>query len=214
MKIHKKIAAYLLFSLVLPCLVQANTSLQSIAEEGKEYSTLVSPVASQPKVVEFFSFYCGPCYQFVENYPVAGAINKILPEGETVTKYHVSVMGPLGSELTEAWAIAMMMGKSQELEKPLFQAIQNQTLHSIADIQEVFTQSGIDSQNYAQARQSLMVKALIARQNSAMETFEVVGTPSFYINGKYKINNAGIAAATPNDYVNNFANVVQTLLKK
>lgn len=214
MEIYKKIAAYLLFTLVFPCFVQANTPSQGIAEEGKEYSTLTSPVASQPKVVEFFSFYCSPCYQFIANYPVADSINQILPEGETVTKYHVSAMGPLGNELTEAWAIAMIMGKTDELEKPLFAAVLSKTLDNVASIQEVFAKVGIDAVTYEQARQSLMVKGLIARQNAAMESFEVVGTPTFYINGKYKINNAGIAAPTPNDYVKSFASVVQTLLAK
>lgn len=214
MNIHLNIAVYLLCSFACPYSAQAITSLQKTLKEGKEYTTLTAPVTSQPKVVEFFSFYCGPCYQFVDNYPVTEAINNILPEGESVIKYHVSTMGPLGNELTEAWAIAMVMGKTQELEKPLFAAVHEKTVHNIADIQQVFANYGIDTQNYEQARQSLMVKGLIARQSTAMKDFRVLGTPTFYINGKYKINNTGIATPTPDDYVNSFTNVVQTLLKK
>lgn len=213
MTLHKKLTALMLLAFSFHSAAQTDTSQHhSAPEDGKEYTRLATPVASQPKVVEFFSFYCGPCYQFVENYPVADAINKILPEGESVTKYHVSAMGPLGNELTEAWAIAMVMGKTDAIEKPLFEAMRNKKLTGVADIQDVFAKSGIDAATYEKTRQSLMVKGAIAQQNTAMEAFAVRGTPTFYVDGKYQINNAGIAAPTPEDYVNGFAQVVKTLL--
>lgn len=223
MSMHKKLATGLLLAMTLPLYALASTALNTDAElqasppstpqEGKEYITLTNPVASQPKVVEFFSFYCSPCHQFVDNYPVADAINRFLPADDAVVKYHVSTMGPLGKELTEAWAIAMVMGKTHLVEKPLFEAVQNRKLQNITDIQTIFSQAGIDTATYEQARQSLMVKGAIAQQNAAVVSFAVRGTPSFYVNGKYQINNAGIAAPTPQRYVNNFAEVVQTLLK-
>ncbi|WP_064540201.1 DsbA family protein [Buttiauxella ferragutiae] len=215
MSICKKLTALMLLTFSFHCYAQPDpTKNQNIPEEGKQYSTLATPIQSQPKVVEFFSFYCGPCYQFIEKYPVADAINKILPNGESVTKYHVSVMGPLGNELTEAWAIAMVMGKTEEIEKPLFYAMHNKKLTSVADIQNAFAQIGIDTAMYENARHSVMVKEAIARQNSAMDTYSVRGTPTFYVNGKYQINNAGITASTPEDYVNGFAQTVKVLLEK
>lgn len=224
MSIYKTLMQGLLLTFVLPASIQANavtsaeTELQakrqSIPQEGKEYITLIHPVASQPKVVEFFSFYCSSCYQFVENYPVADAINRILPKGETVTKYHVSMMGPLGNELTEAWAIAMVMDKTHDVEKPLFEAVHNQKLKNVADIQEVFAKAGIDAATYQQAQQSLLVKVAIARQKAAIVSFGVKGTPTFYVNGKYQIHNAGIAITTPQAYANNFAEVVHALLEQ
>lgn len=216
MPIHNKLAALLLLIFVAPYSAQADLPLQewhqSIPEEGKEYSILPTQITAQPKVVEFFSFYCGPCYQFVEKYPVTEAINVVLPEGEVVTKYHVSAMGPLGKELTEAWAIAIVTDKTHQVEKPLFEAVRNKTLKSTADIQKVFSSFGIDTETYEEIRQSLMVKGLVTRQNAAMDSFKVRATPTFYINGKYRINNASIAAPTVNDYVDNFARVVQILL--
>lgn len=215
MSICKKLSALMLLTFCFQCYGQADTfKNQYIPEEGKEYSTLTTPIHSQPKVVEFFSFYCGPCYQFVENYPVADGINKIMPNGESVTKYHVGVMGPLGNELTEAWAIAMVMGKTEVIEKPLFYAIHNKKLTSVADIHNVFAQIGIDANMYENARQSIMVKEAIARQNSAMETYSVRGTPTFYVKGKYKINNSSITASTSEDYVNSFTQTVRVLLEK
>ncbi|CAI2021434.1 Thiol:disulfide interchange protein DsbA precursor [Serratia proteamaculans] len=182
-------------------------------QEGREYVTLANPLASQPSVVEFFSFYCGPCYQFIEQYPVAAAINRSLPDGNVI-KYHVNAMGSLGNELTEAWAIAIVMGKTDQVEKPLFEAIRNKKLNSIADIQSIFSQVGVDATTYEQSRQSLLVKGTVARQNTAIEAFAVTSTPSFYVNGKYQINNSGVAATSPQEYVDNFASVVHALLQK
>lgn len=66
MSIYKTLMQGLLLTFVLPASIQANavtsaeTELQakrqSIPQEGKEYITLIHPVASQPKVVEFFHF--------------------------------------------------------------------------------------------------------------------------------------------------------------
>ncbi|WP_145578166.1 DsbA family protein [Yersinia mollaretii] len=220
MSIYKTLMQGLLLTFVLFVSIQANAETelqgkrQSIPQEGKEYITLMHPVASSPKVVEFFSFYCDSCYQFVENYPVTDAINRILPKGETVTKYHVSMMGPLGNELTEAWAIAMVMDKTHDVGKPLFEAVKNQTLKSAADIQEIFAKAGIDAETYQQVQQSLLVKGAIARQKAAVASFGVKGTPTFYVNGKYQIHNAGIAITTPQAYANNFAEVVHALLEQ
>ncbi|MFK8257741.1 DsbA family protein [Erwinia sp. AnSW2-5] len=184
-----------------------------IPTEGKEYITLKDAVVSQPKVVEFFSFYCGPCYKFVKDYPVTDAINRVIPAGESVTKYHVSAMGQLGNELTEAWAIAMLTGKTHDVEVPLFEATQGRKLNSIDDIKAIFAKAGIDANTYESSRNSLMVKGLIAKQQAAMIAFGVQSTPTFYVDGKYKINNGGISAATPDAYADAFANVVQALLK-
>lgn len=215
MTLYRKYIALILLILGFFSTAQANTASPSpTPENGKEYTTLAGPVISAPKVVEFFSFYCGPCYQFAEKYPVAEAINKILPEGETVTKYHVGAMGALGYELTEAWAIAMTMGKTDAVEKKLFEVVQSKKLKSVDDIKAVFAQVGVDAETYDNARASMMVKAEIAKQNEAIKAFKVTATPTFYVDGKYQINNAGIPVSNIDDYPAAFAQVVKFLLEK
>jgi len=186
----------------------------SAIKEGHQYSVLSQPVADAPSVVEFFSFYCGPCYQFTQRYPVSEGINRALPAGEKVIKYHVSMMGKLGNELTEAWAIAMIMGKSDAVEMPLFESVQKaRNLQSTADIKQIFSHAGVTSAEYESAQNSLVVKALIAKQEAALRQFSVSGTPSYYVNGRYKVNNSGINANTPEGYVDGFTEVVSYLLK-
>lgn len=182
-------------------------------KEGREYITLSHPVSSQPPVIEFFSFYCGPCYLFVDKYPVSYAINHTLSKVK-VTKYHVNLMGALGDELTEAWAIAIVMGKTDQLERPLFEAVQNGNIKDVDDIKSIFSQFGMKPEVYEQMQNNLSVKHMVSIQNKAIKEFEVKSTPSFYVNGKYKVNNSGVSVSSPKAYADNFANVVRELLNQ
>ncbi|WP_273830956.1 protein disulfide oxidoreductase DsbA [Serratia bockelmannii] len=202
MNSYRKLAALMLFTLSLQGGVHADTSTsQSLPENSREYTRLIPPVASALRGGKFLSFYCGPCSQFVENYPVIAASNKTMHRRGAVTQYHASAMEPLGHALTEAWAIAM--GKTKAIEQPLFEAMRNGTVTSVTDIQ-----TGIDIANYDNSRQSMVEKGAIARQDAAIASFGVKGTPSFYI------NNADIATPTAGDYVNAFAQFFQVLLNK
>ncbi len=175
------------------------------ATASPKYSLMDKPVAAAPAVVEFFSFYCPPCYQLVENYPVSKRLNQRLPDGTTVTKYHVSAMGKMGKELSEAWAIATVMGIAEDVEKPLFIAVQQRhTINSLDDIKTLFSAAGIAPEQYENARHSIIVKAMVEQQERMTENFSVQGTPTFYVNGRYKIKNGAFQAATPEQYVEMF----------
>ncbi len=92
-------------------------------QAGKNFTVIHSTVKQPPPLVEFFSFYCGPCYAFAERINVDTAIRKRLPDDMKLEKYHVSQMGPLGPALTEAWAVAQYAGVDGKVEKLLFDFI-------------------------------------------------------------------------------------------
>ncbi|SBK68207.1 putative DsbA oxidoreductase [Klebsiella pneumoniae] len=168
-----------------------------------------------PPLVEFFSFYCGPCYAFAERINVDTAIRKRLPDDMKLEKYHVSQMGPLGPALTEAWAVAQYAGVDGKVEKLLFEGLQvKRDIKTAADIVKVFNQLGITSEKYAEMQSNFMVKALIARQDNLVEKMKVHGTPSFYVSGKYHINNASLAQDDYDTYAEDMANLVLFLLNK
>lgn len=182
---------------------------------AQPYSTLQDPVADAPEVVEFFSFYCGPCYLFADKYPVVSAINKDLPEGKKVTQYHVGVMGKFGHELSEAWAIASVMGVTEQVEHPLFIAVQrDKSINTPEDIAAIFSKAGIAPETYNNAKNSMMVKAFIARQDAMIKAFKVRGTPSIYVMGRYLIDNSAVKSTTPEGYATAYADLVSELLKK
>ncbi|EIY4899952.1 DsbA family protein [Klebsiella quasipneumoniae] len=184
-------------------------------QAGKNFTVIDSPVKQSPQLVEFFSFYCGPCYAFAERINVDTAIRKRLPADMKLEKYHVSQMGPLGPALTEAWAVAQYAGVDGKVEKLLFEGLQvKRDIKTTADIVKVFNQLGITSEKYAEMQSNFMVKALIARQDNLVEKMKVSGTPSFYVSGKYHINNASLAQGDYDTYAEDMANLVLFLLNK
>ncbi|EEJ2303177.1 TPA: DsbA family protein [Escherichia coli] len=181
--------------------------------EGKQYTKLDNPVKDAPPVVEFFSFYCPACSSFYSPYQVSKNIEAKLPEGVKVEKYHASFMGEMGKQLTEAWSIAKALGVEDKVEGPLFEAVlKHRSVKSEDDIKAVFVQAGVDAGEFDAARNSFMVKTLTARQEQAAEKFGLTGTPAFYVNGKYQIENNGIKDGSTEGYGKEFAEVVYQLM--
>ncbi|MBH5326260.1 DsbA family protein [Salmonella enterica] len=194
----------------MPAVTQAATPV-----EGKDYTVLKTPVKDAPAVVEFFSFYCPPCAAFSSRFQVSQAVDKILPPGEKVEKYHVSTMGPMGKELTEAWSVAKVLGVEDKVELPLFVAVQiNRSIKTEASIRQVFTEAGVSERDYDVAKNSMAVRALTAKQQEAVRAYGVTRTPSFFVKGKYLVNNGAVQPCSEQDYGKSFADVVSALLKQ
>lgn len=47
-----------------------------------EWTRITLPAADAPSVVEFFSFYCPPCFEFPQMLGVDQAIHRVLQEGD------------------------------------------------------------------------------------------------------------------------------------
>lgn len=204
----------LLTSTLLVLLLPTAASAENY-RAGEQYTRLDMPVASVPAVVEFFSFYCGHCYQFAETYHVGRTVSQTLPKGTKLAKYHISQMGKLGDELTEAWSIAMVMGIEHRIEGPLFDELQvKHGINSEEDIQRVFAAAGVNSAVYENTRHSMLVIGLIAKQNEAVKALGVSAIPSLYVFGKYKIVNAGMASQSIGGYAKEYASVVRYLLDR
>lgn len=181
---------------------------------AQEWTQITPPVADAPAVVEFFSFYCPPCFAFSQTLGVDQAIRNILPEGDRMIKYHVSQLGPLGPELTRAWALAMVMKKTEPVETALFNArMQNRSLHSAEDIREVFMAvTRISKEEYDQKINSPEVKEMVELQERLFREYGVTGTPSVNVLGRYHINNAAFSAFTAEEFRKHYSSVVHQLL--
>ncbi|AGH75489.1 thiol:disulfide interchange protein DsbA [Edwardsiella piscicida] len=182
---------------------------------GEQYTTLDKPVNGAPQVLEFFSFYCPHCYEFAEVYHIPQAIEGKLPQGVKLTKYHVEFLGPLGKQLTQAWAVAMALGVEDKITQPMFDAVQKtQSIKSEADIRNVFIQAGVKPQEYDAALDSFVVKSLVVQQEKAAEDFQLRGVPAVFVNGKYMVKSDGLDTSSMANYVAQFANVVHFLVSQ
>ena len=183
--------------------------------EGDQYVKLDKSITGEPQVLEFFSFYCPHCYEFEEVYHVSDAVRKGLPEGVKMTKYHVEFLGPLGKQLTQAWAVAMALCVEDKITQPMFEAVQKtQSVQSPEDIRNVFIKAGVSAADYDGALNSFVVKSLVVQQEKAAEDLQLRGVPAIFVNGKYMVKNDGLDTSSMDSYVQQFSNVVNFLLKQ
>lgn len=183
--------------------------------EGDQYVKLDKSITGEPQVLEFFSFYCPHCYEFEEVYHVSDAVRKGLPDGVKMTKYHVEFLGPLGKQLTQAWAVAMALGVEDKITQPMFEAVQKtQSVQSPEDIRNVFIKAGVSAADYDGALNSFVVKSLVVQQEKAAEDLQLRGVPAIFVNGKYMVKNDGLDTSSMDSYVQQFSNVVNFLLKQ
>lgn len=180
--------------------------------DGTQYVTLDKPVTGEPQVLEFFSFYCPHCYQFEQVYHVSQSVKKALPAGTKMTKYHVEFLGPLGKQLTQAWAVAVALGVEDKVSPLMFEAVQKtQTVQTPEDIRNIFIKAGVSAADYDAAWNSFVVKTLVVQQEKAAEDLQLRGVPAVFVNGKYMVKNDGLDISSMDAYVKQFTEVVKFL---
>lgn len=185
--------------------------------DGQQYVSLPKPVAGEPQVMEFFSFFCPHCYQFERIYHISDAVKKNLPADTKVVKYHVDFLGgDFGPVVTHAWAVAMALGVEDKVTAPLFDGIQKtQTISDADSLKATFINAaGISSQEYDAAWNSFAVKALVAQQEKAASDVDLRGVPAMFVNGKYMVNNGGLDTSSMDNFVAEYANVVKFLVSQ
>ncbi|MBS9439324.1 thiol:disulfide interchange protein DsbA [Photorhabdus noenieputensis] len=201
--------------LALVGVVMAFSASAANFTEGKQYTELKPPVADQPPVLEFFSFYCPHCYQFEEIFKVPQTVKQHLPEGTKLVRYHVDFLGPLGKELTTAWAAAMAMGVEDKVTPVLFEGIQKTlVIKTPNDIRNAFIKAGVTAEDYDAAMSSFVVKSLVVKQQKAAQDLQLRGVPAMFVNGKYMVKNDGIDATSADNYAKSYSDVVNFLLNQ
>ena len=198
--------------LALIGMVMAFSASAAQFSNGTQYVTLDKPAAGEPQVLEFFSFYCPHCYQFEQVWHVSDNIRKNLPEGVKYAKYHAEFLGPLGKQLTQAWAVAIALGVEDKVSPLMFEAVQKkQTVQNVDDIRKVFIEAGVKGEDYDAALNSFVVKSLVVQQEKAAQDLNLQGVPSVFVNGKYMVKNDGLDTTTMDIYTKQFSDVVNFL---
>lgn len=130
-----------------------------------------------------------------------------------MTRYHVEFLGPLGKQLTQAWAVAMALGVEDKITPLMFEGVQKtQTVQTPDDIRNVFIKAGVSGEDYDAALNSFVVKSLVVQQQKAAEDLELRGVPAMFVNGKYMIKNDGMDTSSMENYAKQYADVVKFLL--
>ncbi|OSL66222.1 thiol:disulfide interchange protein DsbA [Escherichia coli TA054] len=204
---------------LLPLILWLLLSGAAAAQEYTTYSVLDKPVTETVQdnetVVEFFSFYCPPCYAFSQGYGIDGAIRDSLPAGGKMVKYHADFLGALGSELTRAWSVAMLSGLEEKVEPLLFEATMvSRTLKRPEDIRAVFVKAGMPAEEYELMLASQEVADMTEKQRRLFKEYGVTGTPSIYVNGRYHIQNSAFQADSVEAFRKTYVAAVMSLLNR
>ncbi|EIY5162709.1 DsbA family protein [Klebsiella variicola] len=189
------------------------------AQEYATYSVLERPVAQAGQdnktVVEFFSFYCPPCYAFSQGYGIDKAIRESLSTSGKMLKYHADFLGAQGDELTRAWSVAMLRGLEEKVEPLLFEATMvSRTLKKPEDIRAVFVKAGMPAEEYERMLVSQEVADMTEKQKRLFKEYGVTGTPSIYVNGRYHIENGAFQADSVEAFRKSYVAAVMSLLNR
>ncbi|RLV60580.1 thiol:disulfide interchange protein DsbA/DsbL [Parashewanella curva] len=163
-------------------------------KEGVHYSVIKGQQKTdKPEITEYFSFFCGHCYQFSLN--VLPKLEKGLPAGVTFKQSHVDFIGgQMGQELSRAFAVAEQLGVEKKMEKAIFRAIhaQRQRLTNRDDVRKIFIANGVSGKDFDSAINSFMVNARVAQMRRAAQDAQINGVPDLVVNGVYKIEKGAI----------------------
>lgn len=183
----KKIILGVLLAVLIP--------LQACAQEqwkkGEHYEIINDKATAKPEVIEFFSFWCGHCFNFE---PIVKNIKKKLNEDTSFKKVHVNFMGFTSAKIQDDATRAMMVGRALKKEETLNGAIfkyihvQKSSVASLKDLQNIFIVNGVEPADFDKMANSFGVNSMVQKNNKAVQQYRknLSSVPTFIVNGKFK----------------------------
>lgn len=190
----KKYLAIIVGLLLLPLAIHATEF-----KEGKHYTVINEVATENPEVIEFFSYYCGHCFDFE---PKVKAIQQGLGDDLQITKNHVNYLGKhMGPMLTQALATAQLLAVDKEVSSFIFNQLhtQKQPINGEADILTIFEKAGVKKAEAEAAFESFAAKGIASQMKRKTENYKVRGVPALIVNGKYQVK--GGSVKTTAEYV-------------
>lgn len=191
----------LLLALVLaPVMAFASAAAPVQYQEGVHYDVVAEKATTKPEVLEFFSFYCGHCKAFE---PFAQTLNKNLPKGVSLTKYHVDFLRAASPELQQslakAYVVAKNAGQADRIADVIFDYLHNQraTFSSEQDIRNLLVVNDIPAMLFDSGMVNPAVLAEVATMKKSQDHYSeakvLQGVPTLLVNGKYLVKFSGLS---------------------
>lgn len=177
------------------CLLLTLSSVQLFAQktfqEGKHYEVVADKKTETPTVTEFFSLYCGHCFQFEA---LLDTVAASLKTGTKFEKSHVNYL-PRNNEaaqfgIVKAFIAMQDLGMQKELTAQFFSAIHLKqiVIDSEDDIKQIFLANDISEARF----QKVYTNPDLINRAKAMarlwEEKKVDNVPTLVVNGMYKID--------------------------
>lgn len=164
-------------------------------KEGQHYEVVSETRSEKDIVTEYFSHYCGHCFQF-ENFvdTVKAGINA------DFVKSHVSYIpqndSVVAMSMVKAFVIMQELGVEKTLSPQMFSAVHlgEEMVDSEEKIKGVFLLNDITSEKYDELYNSQTVYDKAKRMSEVWLEKRITSVPTLVVNEKYKINMGSVAS--------------------
>ena len=165
------------------------------AQLGTDYSMLATPQPASTKkieVMEFFFYECPHCYHLHNELM---GWEKSMP-GDVEMVFVPTIFRDSTEPLARAYYALEALGKSKQLEDPIYQAIhvKNMDLHDLNSISTFVASQGVDKAKFIAAYNSFTVNSEITRAKQMIRSYGINGTPTLIVDGRYVITGLQPAA--------------------
>ncbi|QBB72172.1 thiol:disulfide interchange protein DsbA/DsbL [Pseudolysobacter antarcticus] len=160
--------------------------------EGKDYF-LVEPAQTtntgdKIEVLEVFSYGCPHCADYQ---PTADKMQKSLP-ANAQWLYMPADFQPGWPIYARAYYTAQALGIFEKSHQALLNAIYvthtvPQKLNSIDDLGSFYADYGVKAQDFIDTAKSFAIDTKVKRASAMQKAYGVESTPSFIVNGKYRV---------------------------
>jgi len=161
-------------------------------EEGKSYFLVDPPqqtaTGDKVEVLEVFSYACPHCAHFQ---PYADQLKASLPAGAVFT-YMPAVFNATWEPYARAYYTAESLGVVADTHQALFDALHrdHMPMRTIDDLSAFYAQHGVDKAKFIAASNSFEVESKLQRSSQLVKAYNVDGTPTVIVNGKYRVTGA------------------------
>lgn len=169
----------------------SNSEAQAPYTEGTEYVTLPAPAQryssdGKVEVVEIFSYGCIHCAHFA---PIAEQMRKQLPAG-VVFKLLPAAFNDQWVPFARAFYAAQKLGVLDQTHLALFQAKfgDHYPISTLDELADFYATKGVDRAKFLSIASSDEVTAQIKRDMAFVQKWQIDGTPTIVVDGKYRSN--------------------------
>lgn len=166
--------------------------------EGQHYVKFADKASEEPKVTEFFSFYCGHCFAFEPLAKTLKANSELA--GFKFEKSHVDFL-PM-AEKDQQFMLSKALVIAEELDRPdiideIFKQIHvaKDVPENVSDVAMIFSKAGISSDEFNDLFESFTViqkaQEMVEAQAYFNQAGVLKGVPTFIINEQYVVRPEG-----------------------
>lgn len=178
----------------LAALGTAHAQAPAAWEAGKHYELIEPPQATTTgdkiEVVEAFSYACPHCNQVA---PLVESIKKALPAKAAFVYLPVQFTSDAWKTYARAFYTAQALGIAEKAHADVFRAIYvdkklSGNAPSMESLAEFYSKYGVSAADFLATSKSFAIETRLKRNEALVKAYGVDGTPSFIVNGKYRLS--------------------------